>query len=259
MLENVAERDTLIAYETNITDISKVYTILERFQLKFESIGNRYCAFRKYDNTPLLIVCWTKPGNYSLADIDQEIKLENLNIKYNFRIQIVKNNEIINVSDSYGTFINFVFPEILDFTSNDSLIIEYMMEHPKDMNGITLNKNASDLECENKGEIKRCVVPKSHFEGKESGYYYTMHQNHLNTKSISYEITPIKVILNKKEEILNSNKTNSNKLIIVLSIIGGIVIIALIIILLMCCRKRASSSDIDVDRDSETKNMGLVD
>ena len=73
LLENVAERDTLIAYETNITDISKVYTILEGFQLKFESIGNRYCAFRKYDNTPLLIVCWTKPGNYSLADIEQKI------------------------------------------------------------------------------------------------------------------------------------------------------------------------------------------
>ena len=38
-------------------------------------------------------------------------------------------------------------------------------------------------------------MPKSHFEGKETGYYFLKHTNHLNGKSTSYEGVPVKVIL----------------------------------------------------------------
>ena len=39
-------------------------------------------------------------------------------------------------------------------------------------------------------------MPKSHFDGLRSGYYFTKHTNHLGGKSTSYEAPPIKVILN---------------------------------------------------------------
>ena len=65
----------------------------------------------------------------------------------------------------------------MDFSSTDSLKIKYYFNKiPKEINGLTYNKNTSDLKYENDCKIKRCIVPKSYFEGK-SGYYFIMHQN----------------------------------------------------------------------------------
>ena len=58
------------------------------------------------------------------------------------------------------------------------------------------NENTEDLNCEIIGEeIKRCTVPKIHFIGKTSEYYFTKHTNHLGNKSTNYEGSLIKVIL----------------------------------------------------------------
>ena len=58
----------------------------------------------------------------------------------------------------------------------------------EDLRGIRLNPEANDLECLNINDIyKRCIVPKSHFINKNSGYYYTYHANH-NDKSIMFAI-----------------------------------------------------------------------
>ena len=53
LAENIAEHDTLIAYKTNVTDISNVRTFLESFSLKFENRDGEIessCSFRKYEN-----------------------------------------------------------------------------------------------------------------------------------------------------------------------------------------------------------------
>ena len=94
LLENVGEHDTLIAYETNVIDLSKVRTDLESFNLMFESRDEEKkssCSFRKYENTPLVVVCWVNDGVFWLKEIEEEIILNDINIKYNFRIQTVKN------------------------------------------------------------------------------------------------------------------------------------------------------------------------
>ena len=200
LLENVGEHDTLIAYETNVTDISKVRTDLESFELMFESRDGEEdssCSFRKYENSPLLLVCWVRDGVFWLKEIEEEIILNDINIKYNFRIQPVKNiKKIIGDRREKGSFVFFLYPEILDFTKEDILTVDYHIENPDSLTGITLNEDAEDLICEDLDrEIKRCKVPKSHFNGKESGYYFTKHTNHLDGKSISYEAPPIKIIL----------------------------------------------------------------
>ena len=202
LLENVGEHDTLIAYETNITDISTVRTDLEGFELKFESSygeESNSCSFRKYENNPLFLVCWVNDGVFWLKEIEQEIILNDINIKYNFRIQPVKNiKKIIGDSREKGSFIFFLYPEVLDFTKEDNLYIDYHIENPDSITGITLNEDAEDLICEILGrEIKRCKIPKSHFNGKENGYYFTKHTNHLDGKSFSYEAPPIKIILHE--------------------------------------------------------------
>ena len=202
LIENVAEHDTLIAYETNITDIDNIRLDLEAFDLKFvsgEGEGkDRSCAFRKYDETPLLIVCWAMDGTFWLKKIEKELQFEEeLNMKYNFRIQPVDNKEKIYSDREFtGSFIFWVYPETLDFTKEDSLTIDYFLENPDAVNGMTFNENAKDLECEEVGRrIKRCKVPKSHFKGKKTGYYFIKHTNHLNKKSVFYEAPPIKIIL----------------------------------------------------------------
>jgi len=61
---------------------------------------------------------------------------------------------------------------------------------------MTLNEEKEDLSCEIKeSDLLRCTVPVSHFEGKKSGYYFTKHTNHMKSKSVFYESSPIKVIL----------------------------------------------------------------
>ena len=89
-----------------------------------------------------------------------------------------------------------VYPGVLDFRKNDNLILEYDIKYPENLIGITLNEEANDLNCEIVSDkFKRCTVPKSHFKDKKNGYYFTKFHNFNNTKSVAYEIPPIKVIL----------------------------------------------------------------
>ena len=200
LIENVGEHDTHIAYQTNINDIQNIYMNTESFELPFQSKSeeaNFSCGFRKYENNPLLLVCFVGPTGEYWLDITKDIKIENKNIKYNFIIKSVKINDKIYIDrDSYGSFIFLLTPEVFDFTKKDSFTIEYFIENPDSLTGITFNENQPDLVCEDVGrQGKRCFVPKSHFTGKSTGYYFTKHQNHLNRKSFLYEAPPVKVIL----------------------------------------------------------------
>ena len=118
--------------------------------------------------------------NNSLSEIKEEIILDNRNIKYNFRIQPVKNTEKFYACTSFGAMNMWSYPEVLDFTIQDSITIEYWMGNPSCLYGIRLNKDAPDLECENIKGFKRCIVHKSHFKGKENGYYYTRYRHCLD-------------------------------------------------------------------------------
>ena len=249
LIENVTDIKSFVAYETNVTNISRINSDLEKFKLSFNDNQEFECGFKKYDNYPLLLLCFVEEtGTFRLSEIKNEINLTNININYEFLIQPVYNKETFvckNRDFRYG-YVRYVFSEILDFSSTDSLTIEYYFDK-QFTKGLTYNKNSPDLKCERSGKIQKCIVPKSHFEGK-SGYYFIMHENHLNGKSFSYEGQPIKVILN------GSNNTNKT-FIIIISIIGVIIILALIIFLICFCRKKVKSSDIEVSK--ETSDIGL--
>ena len=103
---------------------------------------------------------------------------------------------IYNSKGDEGTFIYDIYPEILDFTKNDSLYMYYHADFSRNLKGITFNKDNEDLSCETrKYNYVRCNVTKNHFDGKKSGYYFTKHTNHLGGKSTYYESAPVKVIL----------------------------------------------------------------
>ena len=199
LLRTNLEKDAFVAYETDVTSISKIST-LEHFYLTFINQNNekkdKECMLRKYEQNPLYIVCLIKEeGTFYLNQITEEIKVNDINLKYNFKIKPVNCNETFEYKGE-GSMLYYYYPEILDFTNKDTFNIIYHAGAPKNIQGITFNEDKEDLECENFGEYyKKCVVPKSHFEGKQGGYYFTKYTNPKGGKSISYEISPLKVIM----------------------------------------------------------------
>ena len=205
LLENKFDVLKGVTYETNVTNISNVLMGFHSFSMEFEYFKNTDCFFRKYEDSPLLLICFWQYYDSEetyLMEIDKDIILDNITIKYNFRIQPAKIDEKFyfdEFSRLYFPYINY--PKILDFTSQEEWNISfvgYMLKYP----GIRLNMDEEDLECEITGDddLSYCLVSKSHFKGKKSGYYYIIHVNAFNEKVTFYEIPPIKVILNESEE-----------------------------------------------------------
>ena len=91
-----------------------------------------------------------------------------------------------------------------------------------------------------------CLVPESHFSGKQSGYYFLNRKNHLNEYSTCYNIPPIKVILSKET---SSNSTA----LVVLGVFGGIAVIGLITFAVIYFKKKRT-----VSGDLEKDNLGRL-
>lgn len=115
------------------------------------------CSFQKYYDKPLLMVCFLEnDGTNWLKEITKEKPYTNLNIKYNFIIKPVNNEERINLNkNADGSIIYWLYPEVLDFTKSDTLTIEYGLKEPSSLVGISFNDKAKDLNCQTFGrEVK---------------------------------------------------------------------------------------------------------
>ena len=203
------------AYETNISNFTNIYT--KQFIIESNDQIQFLCFFKKKFIDTLLLVCsLDKEGNYSLGEIDQEISLTNINVKYNFILNHINNKEQIKVKNS-GNSLIFAYPMVVDFYLNDQIIIDYYMTGTDNSLKIKLNPNSSDLECYESKQIddsifsKKCIVPKSHFIGKQTGYYYTYHYNQIDEYIIFYELSPIQIILPKENEIVINILRENNK------------------------------------------------
>jgi hypothetical protein len=251
------DKNNYIVFETNINDVKIITT--DYFTLNPNTITNNEwnCIFKKNtelkDDKLLLLCNADSSGNYTLNIEGKTLK--EINVLYNFNIIKTEISEPIVVSEKEGTKILSVYPDSLDFTSQDNLIIKYQTENPEKLTGIKLNKDSTtDLQCSDKKGYKECTVPQSHF--KESGNYYTYYTNSLNNKVISYEIPKIKITLKKegggntdgtdKETTTDSKSGGSQSKnlvgIIVGSVAGGLVLIAAIVVIIIVIKKRKASS-----------------
>ena len=198
----------VIVYETNVTNISTYYLIDKGFNLTFLKINNNTkekelqfeCHFLKYDDRPLILLCFaSEEGEFKLKEINETI-ISNYSIKYNYIINDVKKvtNSIIKYNKTTGAFIYWYFPKELDFQDVNWIILDLYVDNAADLNGLTLtfNKTSVDLKCGNiKNNIIRCNVTKDDFDDDEEDtrYYYIKRKNHLGDKVISFEVPPIKV------------------------------------------------------------------
>ena len=171
------------------------------------------CLFKKNSNQKddkLLLLCKADAaGNYKL-DISA-IDLDEINILYLFKISETKLSETATVSEKEGTKILSVYPQSLNFTSNDNLTIKYQVENPDKLNGVKLNINSTSGDT-----------------------------------VISYEIPKIEVTL-KKGGGGDETPSDTNLMgIIVGCVVGGIVLIVVIILIVIFIKKKKSDSD-DID------------
>ena len=136
-----------------------------------------------------------REGEFSLVKTTSKTKLYEHNIKYNFIIQPMNNNEKFKCSGK-GSYIMFTIPTVLDFTLNDQIYIYFRMYFSFDSKYISLDPQGNDLQCqEYDSNYKRCTIHKDYFKYKNSGTYYTYHYNHVYNYIKFYESTPFKVIL----------------------------------------------------------------
>ena len=224
-------------YETNVTNIPNIDIL---FEFSWFDLDERsgICRFLKGGNKPMLLACELPSLGYDSDNIVKLIELKEEFIvntfKYNIRIQPMKKEDKFTIESYYEeTYIRKVLPEVLDFSKKDSYQIDIITEkYPDHLTGLLFNEAKQDLICENKENFKRCIVPKEHFEGLKSDYYYIM-RDYFNKKEIAYEAIPLKVIL--------PEESNKNKLLIMIIAIAGAALIAIIIIIVIVvcvCRKK---------------------
>ena len=187
---------TFATFETNITEIDKIYTPMEEFQINEESFS---CFFIKHDKVgPLYLSCAIQnaPGEYVIEKIEGFTKNDS-HYKYNFIFETQTMHETIHIVERISVYINNIFPETINFNSEDAS--QLLLFTAGNINSIRLDKDGEDLVCNNIpyeiGSIKNCTISKEHFKNKESGYYYIQYKNNANKYVTLYEYFGVNVIL----------------------------------------------------------------
>ena len=269
--------DIHIIYETNVTNLPLInaFFILNFIGKENEEI--KQCYFKSGEDGKMILLS-NKKYSYSdeiyLKEIENNIIINDSSIKYNFIILPVKIKEKTNLikDDGFEISIKNIYPSVLNFTLNDSLIIdlhiycyhmpistEYKLKCPIYINGISFNENAEDLKCINLLEIKRCKVPKEHFNNinrTNDEYYYIKINNNIdfNSKTISYSTNPIRVILpntnntNNKSNIKKINDDENiwaNKIKLKLAIFITLSILVIILGVIECIRSGCETNKTD--------------
>ena len=163
--------DSFVPLETNVTNISNLITEDGQYKLG----ENEYtCYLKKDPDKPLLLLCTGfKKGNYSLDKlINNEIILNNINVKYNFKIQPTKNTEEFVINNEHGAYINFVNPKVIDFTKKhrrSRITIYFLYKGNKSISDIYYNKltlapNLENLDCSYYNSYFRCVIDYEYFK-----------------------------------------------------------------------------------------------
>ena len=198
--EKKVDKYSFIAASTNITNLPNLKT--ETFNLEIISTINSTCYFIKHDkSTPLYLTCLTEDSYEGIIGEIKEANLNNIHYQYNFIIVPGSIDENINITNIETFSIIHSYPDILDFTKGDSPI-EIYLGLPKEgkIGNISLNTDKGALECEDLISIKKCKVPKSHFDGKKEEYYFIHHLDSNNKYVTNYETFGVKVVLPKDND-----------------------------------------------------------
>ena len=190
--------NSLVAFKTNITLISPLTT--NKFIIKVNSTSGRdyvQCFFRKYEDDimPLLLLCECADEDKYYFDFRSfYLELKEINYKYDFFIMESQTYQEI-VVEGNGKRIYFNYPEVFDFTKNEGLTVEYFLTGIDFFENIRFVEDSPYLKCTMSNYSKTCIVPKSHFYGHQTGYYYSLYSSKHKNSEIALDSRPIKVII----------------------------------------------------------------
>ena len=249
----------LIIYETNVSSISNVFSDI--FYLDFywkpnTRLDKQRCFLKKIPEQPLLLFClisFEQKINIFLNETEQYFN--NISIKYNFILLPMQNILYFNVLN-YGCHIFYEYPPILNFYDKEEFIIYFHIEGNDKTNDIKLHPESNNLKCELKyfpgNIIKACDITINDFKGKNSSYYNIYYQNYTKNYSLLYNLSPIKVLLPKENELFFRIKKENNKNILEIGQKGTIAFIT------SYNDKKNIFSDIDIEKYI-TFNSKIID
>ena len=219
LAQNVFLETKYMTYKTNVTNISNVVSSKFNYQKEYSKWDYIYltnCYFKKTDKDPLLLLCEKNMKQSCFGELREEIILNNSNIKYNFRIQPVTRKEIAIFDVGFTAL--FSFPKLLNFTSSDEFVLNYLIKSSIFFKNIKLYTTSPYLHCkEIRDPYVKCIVSRKYFENQKSGYYYTyVLSKEIEKYAIVYEFTPIHVIIpNDKKIYVRVSEGNYKDTIIV--------------------------------------------
>ena len=212
-LNHISEKGSFVAFKTNVTGIEPMTTDLFDVEVQGDT-GQTFvrCFLKKYDNgeQPLLLMCESIEISFRLY-MEKQMNLSRIHYKYDFTILSSDIYEEINVKGE-GKKILLNYPLTLDFRKVDNYTIEYFMDGPENFNNIKLVEDSPYLNCKNEKYIKKCFIDKKHFDGYQTGFYYTLYNSN-NATSISYDARPFEVIIEPNIEIKIKLEDNKDPII----------------------------------------------
>ena len=129
------------------------------------------------------------------------VVLNDIHYKYNFIVQPFVLERSVHLIKNPGAKLFLMYPEKINLASSNSSIIRFIMNNSSLIEGIKLNLDCkSDLECEDLNRMKKCIVPKSHFYMKRSGYFNSYHKRYTEKYFVIYDASLINITLPEKED-----------------------------------------------------------
>ena len=166
-----------LSFETNVSEIPNLISD------KSDIISNVTFYFKKMNGKCLmLMVEYYFLPEFSVyePEFPDGIVLKYMHYKYNFIIKPFRIDDSIIIIDSPGAKIFLLYPENINLATSNSSIIRFIMNNSSLIENIKLNLDSeSDLECEDLYKMKKCIVPKSHFYMKRSGYFTLYHKAYM--------------------------------------------------------------------------------
>ena len=161
----------------------------------------------------MLVLCrWHKSGDYSLGEIKKEIVLNNIHIKYNFRIQPVKNKQKIIVSNFESVQGLFLYPQEIDFYKYNEAVFYLYMNYPNNGNEVILKDD--NLKCTSyfpfaSIPFKKCFVYKNDYLNSIGHKYYNIYISSKYSIYL-YQLAPILIKRPKSNEIVIKIKNDNS-------------------------------------------------
>ena len=194
LLNNEVDYASFFTFETNITDIQQIKTKI--FTLHLSNEDQLDCFFIKHDKLkPLYLSCFAGfTGDYKIEQIEGFV-IDNIHWNYNFTFETQVINETIHSYEPVAAYIVHSYPEILDFTEEDSLVIYFFTTMANLINNIRINEDGEDLKCQDIVDIKKCIVTRNHFKDKKNGYYLIHYKNNANKYVTLYDSFGVDVVI----------------------------------------------------------------